>query len=150
MVGSGHWLLALSLGVAACREVPEATSPTPPRLLADAQSQPGSHNPTWWNKYLFLSQSGSMSGGAPTASTIFGNVDVSNECGPQSETYITVNPNSPRTLAGGSNEIFRLPMRASFSSDAGAPWGGIDVPLPPPLSGTNATRFAPAPSLAFD
>ncbi len=150
MVRTGHWLLALSLAVAACREVPEATSPTPPRLLADAQSQPSSHNPTWWNKYLFLSQNGSMSGGAPTASTIFGNVDVSNECGPQSETYITVNPNSSRTLAGGSNEIFRLPMRAFFSSDAGGTWGGIDVPLPPPLSGTNDTRFGSDPSLAFD
>src|SRR5260370_31570233 len=91
-----------------------------------------------------------MSGGAPTASTIFGNVDVSNECGPQSETYITVNPNSPRKLAGGSNEIFRLPMRAYFSSDAGGTWGGIDVPLPPPLSGTNDTRFGSHPPLPFD
>src|SRR5260370_18414955 len=140
MVRTGHWLLALSFAVAACREVPEATSPTPPRLLADAQSQPSSNNPTWWNKYLFLSQSGPMRGGAPTASTIFGNVDVSNECGPQTEPYITVNPHSPRTLAGGSNEIFRLPIRAYFSSGAGGTWGGIDVPLPPPLSGTNDTR----------
>jgi len=150
MVRTGHCLLALSFVAVACREVPEATSPTPPRLLADAQSQASSHNPTWWNKYLFLSQNGPMTGGAPTGSTIFGNVDVSNECGPQSETYITVNPNSPRTLTGGSNEIFRLPMRAYFSSNAGSTWGGVDVPLPPPLAGTNDTRFGSDPTLAFD
>ena len=41
MVRTGHCLLALSFVAVACREVPEATSPTPPRLLADAQSQLG-------------------------------------------------------------------------------------------------------------
>jgi hypothetical protein len=148
MVRTGHCLLALSFIAVACREVPEATSPRP--LLADAQSQPSSHNPTWWNKYLFLAQHGPMSGGDPAASTIFGNVDVSNECGPQSETFITLNPNHPLVLTGGANEIFRLPMRAFFSSDAGSTWGGVDVPLPPPLAGTNDTRFGSDPTLAFD
>src|SRR5260370_38910182 len=92
-----------------------------------------------------------MRGGARNSSTMVGpNVDVSNECGAQSETYITLNPKSPSMLTAGSNEIFRLPMRAYFSSDGGSSWGGVDVPLPPPLSGTNDTRFGSDPSLAFD
>src|SRR5712692_9371854 len=132
-----------------CRELPEGTSPSRPR--AASQPADGSHNPTWWNKYLYLAQNGPMSGGARNSSTMVGaNVDVSNECGPQSETYITLNPKSPSTLTGGANEIFRLPMRAYFSSDGGSSWGGIDVPLPPPLSGTNDTRFGSDPTLAFD
>src|SRR2546427_2042899 len=149
MIRPCHFVLALSFVAVACREVPEATSPS--RLLADAQSQPSSHNPTWWDKYLFLSQNGSMSGGARAASTSFWpNVDVSNECGPQSETYVTLNPRGPQQLTAGSNEIFRLPMRAFFSSDGGSSWGGVDVPLPPPLSGANDTRFGSDPTLAFD
>ena len=149
MIRPCHFVLALSFVAVACREVPEATSPS--RLLADAQSQPSSHNPTWWDKYLFLSQNGPMSGGARAASTTFWpNVDVSNECGPQSETYVTLNPRGPQQLTAGSNEIFRLPMRAFFSSDGGSSWGGVDVPLPPPLSGANDTRFGSDPTLAFD
>jgi hypothetical protein len=148
MIRTVHFVLALGFLAMACREVPEATSPTPP--LTDVQSQPGSHSPTWWNKYLFLAENGPLSGGAPAASTIFGNVDVSNECGPQSETYVTLNPRGPQQLTAGSNEIFRLPMRAYFSSNGGGSWGGVDVPLPPPLSGTNDTRFGSDPTLAFD
>src|SRR3989442_15774984 len=41
-------------------------------------------------------------------------------------------------------------MRAFFSSDGGSSWGGVDVPLPPPLSGANDTRFGSDPTLAFD
>jgi hypothetical protein len=141
--------LAASVVAVACRELPEATSPARPRV--EAQAPGNAHNPTWWEKYQYLAQNGPMRGGAPTASTSGGaNVDVSNECGPQSETYITLNPNDPATLTGGSNEIFRLPMRGYFSSDGGSSWGGVDIPLPPPLSGTNDTRFGSDPSLAFD
>ncbi len=140
--------LAASVVAVACRELPEATSPSRPR--ADAPSTGDPHNPTWWNKYQYLAQNGPMKGGAATASTSGANVDVSNECGPQSETFVTLNPNSAGTLTGGANEIFRLPMRAFFSSDGGTSWGGVDVPLPPPLSGTNDTRFGSDPSLAFD
>lgn len=145
------WRFALLVGfvAAACRELPEATSPSRP--LASTQSLRSPNEPTWWDKYLYLAKNGPMSGGAPTTSTSFdGNVDVSNECGPQSETYITLNPNGPRMLTGGSNEIFRLPMRAYFSSDGGRRWGGVDVPLPPPLSGANNTLFGSDPTLAFD
>jgi hypothetical protein len=73
---------------------------------------------------------------------------MSNECGPQSETSIAINPANAKNLAGGSNEIFRLPMRGYFSSNAGASWGGVDLPLPAPLG--NGTRFGSDPSLAFD
>src|SRR5216684_3423065 len=79
-----------------------------------------SHNPTWWAKYQYLSQNAASPGGRSTSSlTVGSNVDVSNECGPQSETYIAINPNQPKQLAAGSNEIFRLPMRGYFSGDGG-------------------------------
>ena len=108
------------------------------------------HNPTWWDKYQYIKNNGPMGTAGTTTSVSVGtNVDVSNECGPQSETFITINPVQPRILAAGSNEIFRLPMRGYFSSDGGANWGGVDLPLPPP-KGTNGTDFGSDPSLAFD
>src|SRR5260370_15480012 len=99
------------------------------------------HNPTWWAKYQYLSASAASPGGGPSSSLAVGsNVDVSNECGPQSETYIAINPNQPKQLAAGSNELFRLPMRGYFSGDGGASWGGVGLPLPVPI-GTNRTDF---------
>src|SRR5713101_8354288 len=117
--------------------------------LASAQghSRP---EPRWWAKYQQLLKIEASAGAGPTTSfSVGGNVDVSNECGPQSETFITLDPARPRTLAAGSNEIFRLPMRGYFSTDAGKSWGGLDLPLPPPLQGTNDTRFGSDPTLAF-
>ena len=109
------------------------------------------NNPSWWQKYLYLSNNGTDKANGPSNSSSVGtNVDVSNECGPQSETYITLNSSRTKSLAGGSNEIFRLPMRGYFSSDGGTSWGGVDLPLPPALSGTNDSRFGSDPSLAFD
>jgi len=109
------------------------------------------NNPTWWSKYQYLSThaAGANSGGGTSAS-VGANVDVSNECGPQSETYITLNTSKPKNLAGGSNEIFRLPMRAYASFDSGSSWTGVDAPLPPSLNGTNDGRFASDPGLVFD
>lgn len=119
-------------------------------VLAPAQNN-GKRNPTWWAKYQYLSQNGAATGcGAMKSLTVGSNVDVSNECGPQSETYITLNPAKPKSLAAGSNEIFRLPMRGFFSFDGGSTWGGVDVPLPPPLQGTNDTLFGSDPTLAYD
>ena len=78
------------------------------------------HDPTWWDKYQFILNSGADAAPVSTSSLAFGsNVDVSNECGPQSETFITINPNKPSILAAGSNEIFRLPMRGYYSSNSG-------------------------------
>src|SRR5438445_9416517 len=75
-------------------------------------------NPTWWDKYQYLINNGPDALVSTAASTSpGGNVDVSNECGPQSETFIAINPSRPKQLAAGSNEIFRDPMRGYFSSD---------------------------------
>ncbi len=108
--------------------------------------------PTWWAKYQQLVKHGPQDGGGGSTGSLStnDNVDMSNECGPQSETYITLNPARPRVLAAGANEIFRLPMRGCFSSDGGMSWGALDLPLPPALSGTNDTRFGSDPTLAFD
>lgn len=108
------------------------------------------HNPTWWDKYQYVARNGFSVGGGSTFSLAAGsNVDVSNECGPQSETFITLNQNTPSSLAAGSNEIFRLPMRGYWSADGGATWGGVDLPLPPPI-GANGVDFGSDPTLAFD
>jgi len=109
------------------------------------------NDPTWWSKYEYLAKFGpDPATGATTSTWSLANVDVSNECGPQSETYITLDPNRPKVLAAGSNEIYRLPMRAYFSADGGDTWGGVDLPLPPPTQGTNDTLFGSDPTLAFD
>jgi len=108
------------------------------------------NNPTWWDKYAYLVKNGPMAGGGATASlTDNGNVDVSNECGPQSETYITLNAANAKQLASGSNEIFRLPMRGYSSADGGKSWSGVDLPLPPAI-GANGIDFGSDPTLAFD
>ena len=118
-------------------------------LLAYAQNST-THNPTWWDKYQYVSNNAFTVGGAATTSLSYGsNVDVSNECGPQSETFITLNQSRAKMLAAGSNEIFRLPMRGYFSSNAGSSWGGVDLPLPPPI-GANGVDFGSDPTLAFD
>ena len=125
------------------------TSLPPLSSLREVQSN-NSHNPTWWDKYQYIANNGPTSGGGTTSSVSFGsNVDVSNECGPQSETFITLNPSKPKNLAAGSNEIFRLPMRGYFSSNGGSSWGGVDLPLPP-AKGANGIDFGSDPTLAFD
>src|SRR5438874_9081447 len=107
-------------------------------------------DPTWWDKYQYILNNGpDAAAGATVSATSGGNVDVSNECGPQSETYIAINPANTKNLAGGSNEIFRLPMRGYFSSDGGKSWGGVDAPLPPAI-GANGIDFGSDPTLAFD
>src|SRR5437763_5376328 len=117
--------------------------------IALAQTN-NSKDPTWWEKYQYILNNGpDAAAGATTSVASGGNVDVSNECGPQSETYITLNTANPKQLAGGSNEIFRLPMRGYFSGDGGKSWGGVDLPLPPP-KGTNGVDFGSDPTLAFD
>jgi hypothetical protein len=88
-------------------------------------------------------------GKASVSVSVGGNVNASNECGPQSETYVAINPSAPAVLAGGSNEIYRLPMRGYHSADAGLTWGGVDLPLPT-VKGTNGIVFGSDPTLAFD
>src|ERR1700686_1298423 len=120
-------------------------------LSSSAFANLSPNDPTWWQKYQFIQRNGpaSFAGTAPVSSSST-NVDVSNECGPQSETFIAINTSHPRMIAGGSNEIFRLPMRGYFSTDSGASWGGVDLPLPPNPQGANSINFGSDPGLAFD
>src|SRR4051812_36114904 len=116
-----------------------------PALAANDQN-----NPTWWDKYTYLAKNGALGEGGTSGSVTFGsNVDVSNECGPQSETFITLDTRDPKNLAAGSNEIFRLPMRGYYSSNSGKSWGAVDLPLPP-TQGTNSINFGSDPTLTFD
>jgi hypothetical protein len=118
---------------------------------ANGQTRVGSAYPTWWAKYLTVSSpSFTASNGVSQGSITVGpNVDVSNEEGPQSETSIAINPSNPSQIVAGSNEIFRLPMRGYFSSDGGATWGGVDLPLPPPIN-ANGFDFGSDPGVAWD
>src|SRR5919202_4285801 len=110
--------LALVFSLAAAPAFPQTNNP---------------NNPTWWDKYQYMKNNAPLGEGGATSSLSYGgNIDVSNECGPQSETFITLNPAKPKTLAAGSNEIFRLPMRGYYSANGGAGWGGGKLPPPPP------------------
>jgi hypothetical protein len=118
--------------------------------VTSSASGSSTHDPTWWDKYTYLAKNGSTDGGGPTSSVTSGSdVDVSNECGPQSETFITINTAQAKSLAAGSNEIFRLPMRGYYSTNGGKNWGGVDLPLPPAI-GANGIDFGSDPTLAFD
>src|SRR5262249_33156875 len=115
-----------------------------------AQRGSRTHNPTWWDKYTYIANNGALGTAGTTASvTVGSNVDVSNECGPQSETFIAINPLQSKTLAAGSNEIFRLPMRGYFSSDGGENLGGVYLPLPSPKR-VNLGKFSSRPLHAFE
>jgi hypothetical protein len=123
-------------------------------MSAYASSSTSSYTlPRWWAKYqaLLKGTSNAVSSKTTPQSQVStgANIDMSNEDGPQSETSITVNPNNTSMLVGGSNEIFRLPMRGYFSSDGGKNWGAVDLPLPPPAT-TNGTDFGSDPGVAFD
>jgi hypothetical protein len=105
-------------------------------------------DPTWWEKYQYVQNGAPLLTGSGSGSiAVDGNVDVSNECGPQSETFITMKDG--KVMAGGSNEIYRLPMRAYFSGDGGKTWGASDIPLPP-AQGANGIDFGSDPTLAYD
>jgi hypothetical protein len=106
-----------------------------------------SKDPTWWEKYQFLQSGADPALGTTQSIAVGANVNVSNECGPQSETYITMFDTGK--IAAGSNEIFRDPMRAYGSTDGGKTWTGADLPLPPPI-GNNGTNFGSDPTLAYD
>src|SRR5713101_4969489 len=108
--------------------------------------------PTWWQKFLTVSAPGFQPPPSPgkTGSVSVGsNIDMSNEPTPQSETSIAINPSGHSQIVGGSNEIFRLPMRGYFSTDGGSTWGAVDLPLPPPLNGSG-TDFGSDPAVAWD
>ncbi len=128
-----------------------------PFLISNARASSSATSytlPTWWAKYERLlngpsASTSSQRSAGNQALSVGSNVDVSNEDTPQSETSITVNPNNPAMLVGGSNEIVRLPMRGYFSGDGGKSWGAVDLPLPPPAT-TNGVDFGSDPGVAFD
>ena len=120
-----------------------------PISVSASSSQSLYKQPTWFAKYQRLLQETIGPSSTTSAFSVGSNIDVSNEDTPQSETSITVNPNKPSMLVGGSNEIVRLPMRGYFSGDAGKTWGAVDLPLPPPAT-TNGTDFGSDPGVAFD
>jgi hypothetical protein len=145
---------SLVLIAAGCRDASGPTpTPTPP-LSARAEISEHKRNekePAWWDKYQFLLHRGPVKQTPVTLSAfVGGNVDVSNECGPQSETFIALDPNHPSQLTAGSNEIFRLPQRAYFSSNDGSSWGAVDAPLPASPFGPHDQRFSSDPTLAYD
>ena len=107
-------------------------------------------NASWYAKYQTVSAPGFVAAKAGGPSITLGaNVDASNEPGPQSETSIAISPANTRNVVGGANEIFRLPMRAYYSSDQGASYGGVDLPLPPPIA-KNGFDFGSDPGIAWD
>lgn len=108
--------------------------------------------PTWWAKMQAMSHPPALAlqPSVPTPnSTIGRNLDLSRELGPQSETSVAINPANPKQVVAGSNEIFRNPMRAYFSSDAGKTWGAVDLPLPPPIAQASVD-FGSDPGVAWD
>src|SRR5260221_6125610 len=124
-------------------------------LPASADTSTGASTysqPTWWQKFQTVSAPGFAplpSPGTTHGVSVGPNVDVSNEPGPQSETSIAINPSGQSQIVAGSNDIFPLPMPGYFSPAWGSSWGGVDLPLPPPLV-TNGTDFGSDPSVAWD
>jgi len=108
---------------------------------------------SWYQKYLAVSTgTSSLCTGnvGSVAQPPFGtNVDASHECGSQSETSIAINPVDPQNVIVGSNEIQRLPMRAMYSTDGGATFTGVDLPLPLPRT-NNGFDYGSDPGVAFD
>src|SRR6266568_2196058 len=146
-VGRRYGFVGLALLLILCVSI--AFAPTGVHARSSSSSNTSYNLPTWWAKYQRLLQGTSSSSSRTQPLSVGPNVDMSNEDTPQSETSITVNPNNPKMLVGGSNEIVRLPMRGYFSSDGGTSWGAVDLPLPPPAT-TNGTDFGSDPGVAFD
>src|SRR4029078_3629880 len=128
MVGAGAFVLAVTSAAVAQTNNP--------------------NKPTWWDKYQYLAANGAATCTGQPGVQGGRNVQVSTECGRQSETYITLTPARPKMLAAGSNEIFRLPMRGYFSRDGGWTGAAVDLPLPPAKG--NGLNFGSDPTLAFD
>src|SRR5690349_4171585 len=81
-----RWAVLLGMVLVACGAMSQTNTP---------------NNPTWWNKYQYLStHSPNGNAGTSKPASVGANVDVSNECGPQSETFITVNTSKAKNLAG--------------------------------------------------
>jgi hypothetical protein len=147
------WWIAASMVVAIALVAMVATAlyvALPTHAASSNTSSSPYTQPRWWAKYQVVSAAGfkPAPSGKSSSVKVGTNVNVSQEAGPQSETSITINPSNPNQIVGGANEIFRLPMRGYFSSDGGATWGGVDLPLPPAI-GTNGYDFGSDPGVAW-
>lgn len=107
------------------------------------------HLPSWWAKQQALASAQTRPSAISNNTTVGPNIDVSLEPGPQSETTIAIDPKDPTKIVAGSNEIVRNPMRGYYTSDGGATWGAVDLPLPPPLTKTGVD-FGSDPGVAWD
>lgn len=123
-------------------------APSRPVRSSSAQETSPYTEARWMRKLQSRQVGSAPSSLASAVFTVSGNVNVSNEAGPQSEVFIAVDTQSPSVLAAGSNEIFRDPQRTYFSTDGGASWAGADLPLVDE-EGTTWT-FASDPGVAFD
>src|SRR5215472_11842473 len=126
-----------------------------PCLLSAARPNKGSGasqtttpytEPRWMARMRALQTAASTQGSFDIA--VGTNVDVSNEPGPQSECFVTVNTVAPNILTAASNEIFRNPQRTYFSADGGASWTAADQPLVDEEGTT--WSFASDPGVAID
>ncbi len=78
----------------------------------------------------------------PFGVTVGANVNVSNNAQVQSETYMAVDPANQRYVVGSSNNITGNPQMMFYSSDWGATWGTVLLPL--------VCTFHSDPTAAFD
>jgi hypothetical protein len=90
-----------------------------------------------------------------TAALTSGSVDVSNEPGPQSETWIALDPTLPGHFIGGSNDAnpsLLGPMRVYESFDNGASFTSKTLPLPGVCNDQcyGVAAYAAHPGVAFD
>lgn len=75
--------------------------------------------PTWWGKYQYIQNGGNILPNSTSSSlSIGGNVDVSNECGPQSEMFIAMQDG--RAIAGGSSETCEVAWLQALAT--WSPW----------------------------
>lgn len=117
-----------------------------PVLATLAQQGTPYKEPRWMAK--MRAQMAASANSSLGSVNVVNNVDVSNEPGPQSETFIAVSGQNSNLLAGASNEIFRNPQRTYFSTDGGNTWIGHDQPLVD-AEGTTWS-FASDPGVCFD
>jgi hypothetical protein len=138
--------------LAAAAAILLTTSAAP--VLAAKPSTNAYSSASWYQKYLVVSSDivplpCDSNEGTVQQLTFDTNVDASHECGSQSEESIAINPAQPDNVIAGSNEIQRLPMRALYSTDSGATFTGVDLPLPPART-NNGFDFGSDPGVAFD
>jgi hypothetical protein len=137
------------LAVAVAAAVSVLGLPAAPALAGNLSSY---EDASWYGKYLAVSGTGASTTCYPSSlasKKAGGNVDASNECGSQSETFIAVDHANSSHVVAGSNEIQRLPMHAMSSADGGVTFVGSDLPLPPPLT-SGGFDFGSDPTIAFD